>query len=241
MNGNLYVSGNNATITGKTILGGDISLNTRLFVGGDSSMNGNLYVSGNIYSNYYESISGTLNIGTSKNYDTVNIGYTNSNNGFTTYNIGNIGDTIIMHGNVKYTDVSNISITNNVIILNSGGSSAKNAGILINKNDISNAGYITTSADENGYNFKSTGSSNVVRMDTNGLISDYTNNAMVILKQSTNNIIDSSYTITTDNNVYTDMNGNLFVSKSIIISNDVSLIGNIYSSNNIYTQRVLQW
>jgi hypothetical protein len=94
MNGNLYVSGSNATITGKTILGGDISLNTRLFVGGDSSMNGNLYSNNTLVNK--------LNIGT-------------ASGGTFTYQL-DVSGTIRLNSTIAETHYTVNTVPNNVTL-----------------------------------------------------------------------------------------------------------------------------
>jgi hypothetical protein len=104
---------------------------------------------------------GTLSIGTDSNTTTINIGGSASNSNVTAINIGGPGDTVNIQGDVTYINVTNTSITDNTIRLNTGGSNTVDSGFEIEQNG-SVSGYFKVNSNENGYLLKAPLSSNLL-------------------------------------------------------------------------------
>lgn len=116
----------------------------------------------------------TLNLATSDTTQTINLG---TGIGTTTINIGQPGDTINLNGNVSYTQVNDLAISDKDIYLNSnsvGSGTARGAGIFIRDNNSNIAGKIIVNSLGTGYNLKAPEDAREVNFDlpnfNNGLL-----------------------------------------------------------------------
>jgi len=100
------------------------------------------------------SSSESINIGCSTGVQSVNIG--TNGGGKTTINLGGVGDTVVVQGTMVTVNTTNLDVTDKTITLNVGGvtGSSFGAGIDINENGITGAGYIRVSADRTKFLFK---------------------------------------------------------------------------------------
>jgi len=91
----------------------------------------------------------TINIACSTGVQTVNIGTNGTNSGTTTINLGGEGDTVVVQGTIVTVNTTNLDVTDKTITLNVGGGtgSSAGAGIDINENGITGAGFIRVSLD----------------------------------------------------------------------------------------------
>ncbi len=125
---------------GNVVLSSD---NSDLIVNG--TLSSNSYSGAIVYTSSLESISSELNIGT-QDVNTINIGTSNQTQtinlgtvgaGQTIVNIGGPGDTVNIAGELVYVDSTVTEITNPYFIINAGNPNINNSGIIISKTGIS--------------------------------------------------------------------------------------------------------
>jgi predicted acyltransferase (DUF342 family) len=240
LNSKLFVDGD-VSMNSRLSIDQDVSLNSRLYVTQDGEFASNVNVSGNIvsrstiYSTYFDSSNSDIYIGapnTSKNIyigSQVDNGTINS----TSIYVGNDNDHVYLRGEVFTKTTQNLNVFTKVIQLNDGemgNNQSALSGLQIRDNSNDLQGFFGISSNMTGFNFNSTQSSNVIRLDCSSLIlNDSVNNGMVILSRSTNNYtgdaIDSSFSITVNNNVDGNYNGtgNFYVGTKSILNGDVSM------------------
>ena len=117
----------------------------------------------------------TLNLATSDSTQTINIG---TGTGITTINVGQPTDIINLNGNVQYTQVQDLVVTNKDIQLNAnavGSGTARGAGILIRDNNSDTAGKFIVNNAGTGYNLKAPEEAREINLDLsnfgNGVLS----------------------------------------------------------------------
>jgi predicted acyltransferase (DUF342 family) len=240
LNSKLFVDGD-VSMNSRLSIDQDVSLNSRLYVTQDGEFASNVNVSGNIvsrstiYSTYFDSSNSDIYIGapnTSKNIyigSQVDNGTINS----TSIYVGNDNDHVYLRGEVFTKTTQNLNVFTKVIQLNDGemgNNQSALSGLQIRDNSNDLQGFFGISSNMTGFNFNSTQSSNVIRLDCSSLIlNNSVNNGMVILTRSTNNYtgdaIDSSFSITVNNNVDGNYNGtgNFYVGTKSILNGDVSM------------------
>lgn len=127
----------------------------------------------NLYISSVESTNSTLNIATSSNTNTVNIGTSNSiqtvnigtvGTGQTTINIGGIGDTVNVAGNLVYVNSTITEISNPRFIINQSGTNINNTGITVFQNGGPTGAYILVNSSSNAWTLKA-GSGSLVTLN----------------------------------------------------------------------------
>ena len=240
LNSRLLLNGD-ASLNSRVYIAKDVSMGSRLFVSSDVSFISNLNVKGNItsnstiYSTYYDSPNGNVFIGpatTSKNIyigSQVNNGAANS----TSLYIGNDNDVVYLRGEVFTQTTQNLNVYAKVIQLNdgeNGNAASATSGIQIRDNSNDLQGFIRVSSNMEGFNLKTTQSSNVLRLDNDTMVlNNGVTHGMVVLTPATTNytgsVIDSSYVITVNNNIDGNYNGsgNFYVATKSILNGDTSM------------------
>ena len=162
----------------------------------------------------------TVNVGTSDTTQTINIG---TGTGITTINIGGSGDIVNINGNVQYTTVYDLAISDKDIILNAGSvgsGTARGSGIYIRDNSSNVAGKLVVNSAGTGFNLKAPEDSREVNFD----LANFGNG---LLKVSGNVISASVGTISDISGLQTSLNskaniaGQTFTG-AIILNTDVS-------------------
>ena len=162
----------------------------------------------------------TVNVGTSDTTQTINIG---TGTGITTINIGGSGDIVNINGNVQYTTVYDLAISDKDIILNAGSvgsGTARGSGIYIRDNSSNVAGKLVVNSAGTGFNLKAPEDSREVNFD----LANFGNG---LLKVSGNVISASVGTISDISGLQTSLNskaniaGQTFTG-AIIMNTDVS-------------------
>ena len=94
----------------------------------------------------------TVNIGTSNSTQTVNIGTVGG--GATTINIGGIGDTVNVAGNLVYVNSTVTEISNPQLIINQSGTNINNTGLTVSQNGGPTGAYILVNSASNAWTLK---------------------------------------------------------------------------------------
>lgn len=127
----------------------------------------------NLHISSVESTNSTLNIATSSNTNTVNIGTSNSiqtlnlgtvGTGQTTINIGGVGDTVNVAGNLVYVNSSVTEISNPQFIINQSGTNINNTGLTVSQNGGPTGAYILVNSSSNAWTLKA-GVGNLVTLN----------------------------------------------------------------------------
>ena len=244
LNSKLFVDGD-VSMNSRLSIDQDVSLNSRLYVTQDGEFASNVNVSGNIvskstiYSTYFDSSNSDIYIGAPNTSKNIYIGsqVDNGTNNSTSIYVGNDNDHVYLRGEVFTKTTQNLNVFTKVIQLNDGemgNNQSALSGLQIRDNSNDLQGFFGISSNMTGFNFNSTQSSNVVRLDCSSLLlNSGVNNGMVILTRSTNNytgsVIDSSYVISVNNNVDGNYNGtgNFYVGTKSILNGDVSMNSNM--------------
>jgi hypothetical protein len=160
--------------------------------------------------------SGTINIGTDSNTNTVNIGGTN-----TTVNIS---------GTLSYVTATDLTLTDKRITLNKNGAAntANDAGIEFEENGVI-SGYIKTSSDRNSFLFKTPNANNDLTLNLQNDVVNFNNNLLVL------NNSNSRIGVGTNNPGYTlEVQGVIHATSNILINGEPLQVGYWYSTGTSY-------
>ncbi len=189
--GDIEISGNahytgNVSINGTLIVGMATTLHSTLSVTGTTTLNDTLYPITSIEAGP----SGTLSLGSTNDTDILNLGISNTvqeihigtgtavdtinigtGAGATTINLGSNGDSINLFGDVTYIQVEDLQVADKNITVNKdgGAASAGLAGINIEEDDNEQAGYMRTTSNRTGFEFKAPNNNAVATMLSQGL------------------------------------------------------------------------
>ena len=94
----------------------------------------------------------TVNIGTSNSTQTVNIGTVGA--GTTTINLGGVGDTVNVAGNLVYVNSTTTEISNPQFIINQSGTNINNTGLTVSQNGGPTGAYILVNSASNAWTLK---------------------------------------------------------------------------------------
>jgi hypothetical protein len=186
-------------------------------------------------------VTNTINIGTSNSIQTVNIGTFGI--GQTTINLGGIGDTVNVAGNLVYVNSSVTEITNPYFIINQGNPNINNSGIIVSKTGISGSStgaYLLVNSSSNGW-VAQAGSGPIVNLNQDvGTGSNPTFTTLNATNVNTTNINTSSITGTNGyfNNVsaisFTGSNAYLTNINTSSITGTNGRFGDVYATNKVH-------
>jgi photosystem II stability/assembly factor-like uncharacterized protein len=215
-----------------------VQIPNSLTVNGTTNMS-NLYVSQTTYSQLYDGISNTINIGSSTANKTINISSFGAPGNNATIYIGRSGDNVFLQGNVSTIASQTLTVNTNKIQINEGsllpGYTSYGSGIQIRDNQNDLAGYLLVTQDMQGYSFKAPKSSNVLRFDMNNLVATTATGAMVTVQQSSSIFADSSFDLIVNNNIDGNYNGsgNFYVGTKSYLNSDVQLNSRLFVANDV--------
>jgi len=249
MNSRLLV-GQDVSMGAKLFTKGDVSFNSRLYVGQDASFISNVNVAGNIttqstiYSKYYDSSNSDIYIGAPNTSKSIFIG-SQVNNGLsnsTSIYVGNDNDIVYLRGEVFTQTTQNLNVYSKIIQLNdgeNGDAASATSGIQIRDNSNDLQGFFKVASNMTGFNIKATQAPTVVRMDCSSLVlNSGVTSGMVVLTPTTSTYagvaIDSSYSITVNNNIDGNYNGsgNFYVATKSFLNDDVSMNSRLFVIND---------
>ena len=156
-------------------------------------------------------VTNTINIGTSNSIQTVNIGTVGI--GQTTINLGGIGDTVNVAGDLVYVNSRVTEITNPYFIINQGNPNINNSGIIVSKTGISGS---------------STGAYLLVNSSSNGWVTQAGNGPIVNLNQDVGTGANPTFTTLNATNVNTT---NINTSS---ITGTNGRFGDVYATNKVH-------
>lgn len=216
---NVLNHANNAVldVCGNVAISGGVWIQDNVAVDGDETVNGS------VYSSHYDARPSdtVLNIGTSVQTKTINIGNPDNNNLYgtseasigngvisNTVRIGGINDYIIIGGQAQQVTISNMTINDKILTLNSiSGTplsssqypSSAGAGFIVE--DVRSgygSGYFTIAEDFGGFVMKPTlAGSNRVKFDVNHLNTTDTSidNGLVVFRRATDEEVDCDFVV----------------------------------------------
>ena len=237
-----------------------------LIISGGVGISKNIYSGGIIYSNTFDCIGTTLDIGTT-NASILNLGTANGTTtinigtgvGSTTINIGGNGDIINILGSVNNVSTTDLKVTDKVITLNKdavGSGTARTCGIQFRDNNNDNNGYIVTNSTGNGFLLKAPENANIIdfRLDSfsNGILK---NNSGTITSSTLNisevtglqTALDNKFgnpnviNITNTTQSTNINNGALTVAGGVGISGNIYIGGSIYKNGIAIDSNISQW
>jgi len=216
---NLLNHANNGVldVCGNVAISGGIWIQDDVVVDGDETVNGSVYAS-HVDARPLDTV---LNIGTSVQSKTINIGNPDNNNLYgaseaaighgvisNTVRIGGENDYIIIGGQAQQVTISNMTINNKILTLNSISGTAlssseypSSAGAGFIVDDVRSGhdnGYLTISDDFDGFVMKPTlANSNRVKIDVNHLKTTDTNitNGLVVFRRAKASEIDCDFVV----------------------------------------------